>query len=177
MPFDNSPMRLHRASSAVKRFHVMRTHRTQTVGEHSHGVAVLVMQVLPECSATLLKAALVHDFHERSTGDIPTTAKWMYPDIDSAVSRAERHWNKMMGLDFELSLTEELTLKFCDYMELLLFCIEELELGNRYASEGALNISGVLTAMNMPNDKAKEMRNDAIAKAHELMNSAFTGQI
>lgn len=162
-------MTVFRASSAVKRFHVMRTTRNQTVGEHSHGVAVLVTLVEPNCSAALLKAALTHDFHERATGDMPTTAKWMFPALEDAMEKAEALWNKAHGLEYALSEKEQLILRFCDYMDLLLFCTEELELGNRYATEGASNIIGVLGSMTMPNDTARRLRDAACEKANNII--------
>lgn len=130
-----------RESSAVKRYHILRQIRTQTVGEHSHGVATLVMLVEPNCSANLLKAALCHDFHERATGDVPSTAKWMFPLLGEAVETAADTWNKVYGCDFELSEHETRVLKFCDYFELLMWSYEEYCMGNRYAREPIVKIS------------------------------------
>lgn len=155
--------------SAVKRFHILRTHRTQTVGEHSHGVAVLVMQVQPACSATLLKAALTHDFHERATGDMPSTAKWLYPELAFAMEAAANKWDHEHGLDWNLTGQERQVLKFCDYLELLLWSTEEFRLGNEYASEPMQNICEVLDQMPMPTPEGKSIYTQARIDAENAL--------
>lgn len=139
-----------RDSGAVERYHVMRKHRIQTVAEHSHGVATLVMLVAPDCRAVLLKAALTHDFHERSTGDMPSTAKRTYPDLKAAMDAAEEMWERREGLRWELTPEEGEILRYCDYLELLAWSMEEVYLGNRYAFEPALNIITALEKIDPP---------------------------
>lgn len=136
-----------RASGAVERFHIMRSHRAQTVADHSHGVAVLAMLIDPNCSAVVLKAALSHDFHERDTGDMPSTAKWLYPELAAAMAKVEGLWNKANGYDWKLTDKEVALLKFCDYLELFLWSHEEVRLGNKFAAEPLVNITRVLDKM------------------------------
>lgn len=147
----------YRESSAVKRLHTVRTIRTQTVGEHSHGVAVLVMLVEPECSAMLLKAALTHDFAERASGDIPSTAKWAYPDLAKAVNAIEEQYERRKGLRWPLTEHEALVLRFCDYLELLMWSYEERGMGNSFAMEVVKNISTALDNSTMPSQRASEL--------------------
>lgn len=158
----------HRNSGAVERFHVMRSHRAQTVADHSHGVAVLIMLVDPECSAALLKAALTHDFHERDTGDMPSTAKWAYPALAKAMQAAEDSWNAEHRLEWELSSNEQQILKYCDYMELFVWSWEEVMLGNSYAYWPLNNIARVLQKFSMPNDRAEALHH---ALRAEIINS------
>lgn len=158
----------YRASGAVKRFHVMITHRTQTVGEHSHGVAMLVMLVEPNCSVALIKAALTHDFHERATGDMPSTAKWMFPGLAKEMRQAEYTWNKASGLLWNLTEYEESLLNFCDYMELMAWSLEELTMGNRFAIEAIDNISEVFEKMKMPNPAAAALYESMKERYHLL---------
>lgn len=156
-----------RASMAVKRCHVMRTLRQQTVGEHSGAVAMLVALVAPQASAQLLRAALHHDMHERATGDMPTTAKWMFPDLKAAMSKAEEQWNRENDYQDEdlLSPRDFQILRFCDYMEFLLWCSEEYELGNRFIVEGIVNIIGALDGIGAPTEIAGSLYQDARAFA------------
>lgn len=169
----------HRASMAVKRFHVMRTLRTQTVGEHSGAVATLVMQALPDCGANLLKAALAHDFHERSTGDMPSTAKALHPALAGAMHDAETEWNinRDNGVNeifAALTPAEAHALCFCDYLELLLWAAEEIKLGNSYAWEAYHNVNSALSRMEAPSAIATEihqgvnLRMRAFSHAHNL---------
>lgn len=170
----DSQHKLWRDYSAVKRFHIMRTHRTQTIGEHSHAVAVLVMQIDPDCSVLLLKAALTHDFHERATGDMPSTAKWLYPELAHAMAAAEGRWNHEHGFDWNLTGAEKELLKFCDYMELLLWSTEEYVMGNTYAREPMANIMRVLSAMDNPNAMAAEIYTAAYTEAAQLLEQGMS---
>lgn len=163
-------LRLIRQASAVKRFHILRTLNEQTVGAHSHGVAMLIMQIEPTCSATLLKAALTHDLHERDTGDMPSTAKWKYPKLAEAMTEAEMHWNTSRGFNFELSREERNILQFCDYFELMLWSYEELCMGNRYAVEPLVNIVKVLDLFRAPTEQAEQLYAAARFSAVEFLD-------
>lgn len=141
-----------RDAGAVKRFHVMRSNTVQTVAEHTWGVVSLVNELVPDASKELLLAALYHDMHERATGDMPSTAKWMYPFLARAMRTAEHAWNIENSCNFEdtLSKAEKAILHFCDYLELLLWSIEQCKLGNRYAMEPLNNILRALTETEAP---------------------------
>jgi 5'-deoxynucleotidase YfbR-like HD superfamily hydrolase len=159
-----------RDGAAVKRFHTMRTSRTQTVGEHSYGVAMLVTLVEPDCSVALLKAALTHDLHEQSTGDIPSPAKWRYPELAAAMAIAEERWEIATGLRAQLTAHEVEVLKFCDYLELLIWAIEECRLGNEYAQLAVTNMEKVLNKMLMPTQAALELY--STVRLNELMGKS-----
>ena len=59
------------AGSEVKRYHTVTTLVSETVGHHSHGVAMMCLMFDPMASRQLLMAALFHDLAEHQTGDIP----------------------------------------------------------------------------------------------------------
>lgn len=65
-------------ASRVKRWH---THSymiyEDTVGHHSHGVAMILLILHPAPSAALLKAALIHDLGEKKVGDM---SHWVKKD-------------------------------------------------------------------------------------------------
>ena len=61
------------AGTEVTRYHTVRTLVQETVGHHSHGVAMLCLFLAPDASANLLKAALVHDLAEQCYARIQQT--------------------------------------------------------------------------------------------------------
>lgn len=160
-------VQLLRDSGAVRRFHILRTNNTQTVAEHSYGVATLVMLIEPKCSATLLKAALTHDAHERDTGDTPSTAKWRYRELAAGMKHAEMEWqgeNTDLAFESDLELHEKLVLRFCDWMELAMWSVEQIRMGNQYATEPLKNILDAFDqVLNWP-DKCVTFLNAFIAR-------------
>lgn len=116
----------------VKRFHTIHTQHTQNVAEHSFGVAWLVWLLCEENPPTvLLMAALAHDLAEYTTGDIPAPAKRRM-NISSQFDAEENDQFEFAGFDpIILSEAQKRILKIADTMDLLLFCIRELSLGNR----------------------------------------------
>ena len=120
----------YQAGSEVVRYHTVHTLQRETVGHHSHGVAVLCIILDPYCSVTVLRAALFHDLSEHVTGDIPSPDKRAY-DIGAQVSDIE---DKLLD---EADLTmpwlagyEHRTLKLADIAQGALFCAREISLGN-----------------------------------------------
>ncbi len=158
-----------RDAGAVRRFHILRTNAQQTVAEHSYGVAVLVCELQPTASTNLLRAALFHDTHERATGDMPSTAKWAFPELAKAMHSAESRWNAENGFNYECTLTDEEKeiLHYCDYLELLLWSLEQFNMGNTYASGPAKNILQALVQLTPPTPYARAVfdgiRNVAVA--------------
>lgn len=120
-------------AGSVTRFHTKRTIRTQTIGEHSWGVAMILLQICKP-SAELLKAALYHDLAESVTGDTPATAKWSSYELKTSLQKLEDNFNKRLGLDLILSIEEEELLRWADMLELIMYCQTEVELGNRKMS-------------------------------------------
>lgn len=145
-----------RRAAGTRRWHTYPTQRTQDVGSHSHAVAMLVQEVEPKASKDLLLAALTHDLHEGTHGDIPSTAKWAEPTLEAAMDAAEQAWNKKQGFNFELDAHELRVLKFCDYFELMLWALEELRLGNQYMHEVVANIRTVID-LGQPTPRAVEL--------------------
>jgi len=118
------------AGSEVTRYHTIHTLQKETVGHHSHGVAMMcVLLSTGVLSAGLLMAALTHDLAEHQTGDIPSPAKREY-GIGDQVSELEEKLLRSMNLDVLLSKTDARILKLADIAQGALFCIREIELGN-----------------------------------------------
>lgn len=119
------------AGSEVSRYHTVRTIVTETVGHHSHGVAMIcVLLTGGEPSANLLTAALIHDLAEHQTGDIPSPAKREY-GIGDQVSELEDRLLSSAGIPMPLlSQKEQRLLKLADIAQGMLYCIRETQMGN-----------------------------------------------
>jgi len=133
-------------------------HRQQTVAEHSHGVAVLVTIVEPNASAELLQAALFHDISEAVTGDVPSTAKWAYPEVRAALNAASMDIEQKACLRMTLTVHEQNVLRWCDMAELVLFALEEWYGGNYNARKVVENGMGWLREHEAPTIAAEELR-------------------
>jgi len=122
-----------RDSSFVQRYHTRRTIQKDTVGRHSHGVAVLC-NVLTEgkASAALLSTALIHDMPEFVVGDLTAPMKRGLPrDFKAHLDIMEEEALHENGYHYP-GITEEehRVLKVADYLEGLIFCQAEIEMGN-----------------------------------------------
>lgn len=137
------------AGADVKRFHTKLTLQSETVGHHSHGVAMVCLLINPHASARLLTAALIHDLAEHVTGDIPSPAKRRY-GIGEQVNALEFQLLAEAGLPLS-TLTEEekRTLKIADIFQGMLFCAREISLGNREMREVFKNYVSYAEAMNL----------------------------
>lgn len=111
----------------TERYHTIRTLQRETVGHHSHGVAMFV--VLLGGSEGVLRAALFHDLAEHILGDIPSPAKKKY-GIGEQVSELEEEILKAVGFNIELGDQAKRILKFADIFQGMTFCTREVKLGN-----------------------------------------------
>lgn len=117
--------------SAVKRFHTIPTVTENTVGQHSHGVAMFcVLLTGATCSAPLLMAALSHDLAEQYVGDIPSPSKRTL-GVREELGAIEDALLATVRFDFELSVEDQLVLKLADCADGMLFCVRERMLGNK----------------------------------------------
>lgn len=147
---------LMRDAAAVRRYHTRRMLREQTLAEHSFGVQQLILQIMPEPPARLLVAAIHHDLPEYVTGDVPGPAKRASPRMEVLFEELEKGCAPLY-LDCNLTPYEEAVLKWCDTMELVLFCLEEVQMGNAYAGETvATGLRWVrnYTVVNQPTSRA-----------------------
>lgn len=118
------------AGSEVKRFHTVTTLVSETVGHHSHGVALLCLLFDPLAGRSLLLAALYHDLAEFKTGDIPSPAKREF-GIGGKVEELEHRLMTEAGIVMpQLTSGDMRTLKLSDLAHGAIFCARELSLGN-----------------------------------------------
>jgi len=119
----------YRKARAV-RFHTHFCTRQETIGHHSHGVAVIVALVYPDASADLLREALFHDLGEGEWGDIPGHTKREL-GIREQVSQLEDCEMIRQGIPRPVISSEDhRRLKFADNAHGALYCVEELSRGN-----------------------------------------------
>ncbi len=120
-------------ASRVKRWH---THSymiyEDTVGHHSHGVAMIILILHPDPPASLLKAALLHDLGEKRTGDMSHWIKkanpelaWTLSDLEDVALKENLHHS----LDSMLP-NEYLWLKAADALHAWMVLRENLMCGN-----------------------------------------------
>jgi 5'-deoxynucleotidase YfbR-like HD superfamily hydrolase len=128
--------------AATIRAHTKRVLKPQTVAEHSYHVAMLCWKLCDrEPSAELLKAALFHDLAESYTGDVPANVKWASPTIKAELERLEGEFEKEHHLYLPLRPEDEKILKWADALELMWYCVDEMNLGNRFVDDMYSNIN------------------------------------
>lgn len=117
--------------SAVKRFHTIPTVAENTVGQHSHGVAMFcILLEGGNPSAALLMKALTHDMAEQYTGDVPSPAKRAL-GIRKEFGEIEERLLETVGFSYAVTPHEEVVLKLADCADGLMFCARERMLGNQ----------------------------------------------
>lgn len=117
--------------SAVKRFHTVPTVTENTVGQHSHGVAMFCMLLEDgKPSAALLMKALTHDLAEQYTGDVPSPAKRAL-GIRKEFGEVEEQLLATVDFSIEVTPHEEVVLKLADCADGMLFCARERMYGNK----------------------------------------------
>jgi 5'-deoxynucleotidase YfbR-like HD superfamily hydrolase len=123
-------------SGGVVRFHAHTGIDKQTNAAHQWGVAVVVAKIAPHCRKELLLAALTHDTGEFLSGDCPFNVKAASPVVKAVFDEMESNWRSEMGVNWEHILTseEKVILKMADYIEGLMFCIQQMKQGNRSAN-------------------------------------------
>ena len=85
-------------------------------------------------------AIMFHDLPERWTGDMPACAKSEDAEFAKRMAVIEARINKKMGWNVELTEGERVWIKTLDKLEMLLWCHDQLALGNN----NVLTITGIL---------------------------------
>lgn len=164
---------LYRDAGAVKRYHVKRTHRTQTIAEHTFGMLMLVKQVTEgqgeyglQSRATLYEAILHHDLPELMTGDVPAPIKRVHPELGPLMDSIEQDLYPLYR-DYTLTQEEATLLKWADRMELVLWCLEEFRMGNTYTKPTVARGLGWILASYLP-ECCRALTDEAIDEARSL---------
>ena len=164
---------LYRDAGAVKRYHVKRTHRTQTIAEHTFGMLMLVKQVTEgqgeyglQSRATLYEAILHHDLPELMTGDVPAPIKRVHPELGPLMDSIEQDLYPLYR-DYTLTQEESALLKWADRMELVLWCLEEFRMGNTYTKPTVARGLGWILASYLP-ECCRTLTGEAVEEARSL---------
>jgi 5'-deoxynucleotidase YfbR-like HD superfamily hydrolase len=160
---------LYRDAGAVKRYHVKRTHRIQTVAEHTFGMLMLVKQVATDsllADGKLYEAILHHDLPELFTGDIPAPIKRVHPELGPLMDSIEEDL-KPLHQEFNLTPEQGALLKWADRMELVLWCLEEFRMGNTYMKPTVARGLGWIIAARVP-PCAKPLTDEVVMEALSL---------
>lgn len=95
----------------------------QTLGHHQWGVAILLLELFPNCSMATLREALLHDTGEPGAGaDVSAPAKAKYPELALAVAVAELNERSEMDVPQDTSFPcDHLAIQLCDRLEAYMF--------------------------------------------------------
>lgn len=123
----------------VQRYHTWRTIQDQSVGEHSAQIMRILLAVCPDAPRHLIIHCLLHDIGEMA-GDLPWPVKKDDPVLKERMTvnelRVHRQMSEKHMLPPPVRLTEEeqQLFKFCEYLEMWEHCVQERNMGNRYAT-------------------------------------------
>ena len=173
-----------RQGHAVDRLHTERIIGGQTNGDHSAGVAALLIEFTEgEASAKLLMAAIHHDVAEAIFGDVPAPAKWWQIEaVKKELEFAELEFAANAGLWTKLLLTEQERdlLRLADKMELMFYCLEQRQMGNTHVGHVFWNLVNHLSelgAVEMAPEPAQEIFTYLIDSYPEGSESVMKGVI
>lgn len=103
-----------------------------------------------EVRSQLLMACLTHDVGETYTGDVPYPVKVQHPQLKAYLDACEEHYRIMNGLNFACSEEDYQILKAADMLDLVLKCIDEMQLGNQTVEQMFNTGMRVLKKMQLP---------------------------
>jgi 5'-deoxynucleotidase YfbR-like HD superfamily hydrolase len=119
-----------------------RCHTVPHVGEYSNakhqwGVAMLMWELWPADFQRLAIYCLSHDVAEKWVGDTPATAKKYISGLSRTMGSLEDLLCNRLDIPGEgfLSELDHKKLKDCDYLELYIWCIEQMQMGNNCVLE------------------------------------------
>jgi 5'-deoxynucleotidase YfbR-like HD superfamily hydrolase len=120
------------AGGGVKRHHNYPIIDRQSVAEHSWRMIVIYDRLWPgELTVDVIRKIVYHDVAEYKTGDVPANAKWRSPELAEELHRLQREDDLRLGIEVDIPKKEFRRFKFCDRLELMMFCLEQRRLGNR----------------------------------------------
>lgn len=128
--------------SAVKRWHMIDTTRSQNLAEHSANVALLAYSIavsIPKMyfgpALSIAGLALLHDMPEVFIGDIPThSKKWLDKSALDATEEAVTPWEFRC---FPVDLKTKCLIKICDLADAIRFIrIHGTDITSKHAQAG-----------------------------------------
>lgn len=115
-------------SAAVERCHTTPHLGSYSNGQHANRMLNMLLVLHPEPSLNLIKAVQWHDVPERWLGDMPSPLKRRIDGIKALESDVFT----VLGLTYSLTAEESEWLEALDKVELLLWCKDQLAMGNQH---------------------------------------------
>lgn len=144
---------------AVKRCHVIPHHGHYDVAQHTWRMLVILDILYPTASPELRRAILWHDVGERWTGDTPTVAKQICKRLKAAVAAATEAAEKAAEIPHPvLTVSEADWLKALDWLEFLIWCDDQISMGNVGLSEKRQTVWDGIWLLPMPAEIADYLR-------------------
>lgn len=143
----------------VKRWHTTDL-PAQTVGHHAWGVALIVARIYPrphEVPSKLLLAALTHDCAEHVSGDIPSPARKLHPELNMVIAGIERRYRNEADIEFELTDREKAILKWADTLECCLYAEHQANMGITQARVVMYRAKAYLKDLGFPTSEARDL--------------------
>jgi len=132
-----------RNAGLVQRMHIVPTIREHNVAEHTYNAMVIARELCNQAKLgiaicrSVMEYLLYHDIEEVYTGDLPAYLK-SEEELSGVIKMVEERWSRA-ALPFHISEIKESSIpivkqlaKISDCLELCMFCIEEIERGNRH---------------------------------------------
>lgn len=128
-------------SGRVRRWHTEPMIGVQTVGEHTWGVAMLIVRLWPDASARLLRTALEHDLAERVVGDLPSPSLSKRVALADAYAEAQRAVLRTLGaLPIALDMRDVARLRMADLLDAFFYALHEWRMGNTMGQQIAYTL-------------------------------------
>lgn len=132
-------------ASRVRRWHTFPVIHQETVGEHTHRVCTLYLELFGTPRVEVLEYILCHDMGELSAGDLPFLAKRDVPEMKHFMDHAEARGLHRLRITLpELTVEEYARFKLCDMLQMLEFARVEMQMGNQFARVVQDNILAAL---------------------------------
>lgn len=136
----------YRTAGQVRRCHTFQHHGEYNNATHSwHAVTLLLLLYPGTPSMNLVQAVLYHDLGESELGDMPAPAKYHNPELHRVYAETEqlvleRYYR--MGAAALAALTDDemAWLKGVDRLELMMWCADQMALGNKFAEVVQLRV-------------------------------------
>jgi len=138
------------ASGNVLRCHTMPCLHRQTTGQHTWRTLVILHWLFhPDYPPPHVSCAmLLHDVPEIHTGDTPGDVKADHAGLSNALDELERTFLDEMGIrDIELEPMEQLLIKICDRADLLMYALDEYEMGNLHMEQVVRRAYSMVSAL------------------------------
>lgn len=158
---------LYRDAADTRRYHTQRMLRQQTVGAHTFNMLMLVNMIDPTARKEVFLAVMHHDLPEHFTGDIPAPIKRASPALKVLMDQLESDLAPLYK-EFDLTPAEHGLVKWVDLMELAMFALEDMNMGNRFAETCARNGVQWLSSVKAPNAVAAQLLCEVRVQAYQL---------